>query len=510
MPCRGRSYSAIPCVKYELRSGELAKLLDVEGDLTLVSEACLGTPHTTEHVVARNRKTAPCQDGAASPRSVFVRYDIAAIIIKPEDLGAARALQTAYLENLSIPTTSLATYQGALLATLGICESTFAIPWTRLADHIGRKPVIAVTLLAQLLGNLALGFCTQRWQAFVCMIVIGVANGNVAVMRTIVAEMVTAKEHQAKAFSFTPMASAAGTLLGSLSGGWLSDWPTFLLPSLLEETGRAKLGYEKVSLASQKDLDDEDSIPSIELDDAQKKDLDLDETPSIDEESQATAPTSIRTRYLRTLHNPFIYLNALTALHSVGSDNMLPLLLQYPSARPTTTSSLTSIFTSAYGYGTTPRFTGLLFSAACLSAMAVSSVIYPRLAKTKSHLRILTYTLLAYPAVYFVFPFTLLPTSQLVSLGLLTDLFLLKGGLFICALQASMICLTNAAAKEDVALAHGVNFTLGGLGRGVGSAVFGGLFEVGLRVGAIVVPFWGLAALSAGVAAGSLVMKGLR
>ncbi|KAF2168611.1 hypothetical protein M409DRAFT_53259 [Zasmidium cellare ATCC 36951] len=436
-----------------------------------------------------------------------------------------------YLENLSIPTTSIATYQGAFLATLGICESTFAIPWTRLADRIGRKPVIVATLITQLLGNLALGFCTQTWQAFACMIVIGISNGNVAVMRAIVAEMVTAKEHQARAFSFTPMASAAGTLLGSLSGGWLSGvrlgsgWPVFVLPTLvsaivflpavgsaifmLEETGRVKLGYEKVSLSASKDIDDEEDSDSIELDDAQKKDPDLEDQrrPSTHEDRQ---PPTNRTTFFQIVRNPFIWLNALVALHSVGSDNMLPLVLQYPSSRPTTTSPLTSLFTTTYGYGTTPRFTGLLFSAACVSAMVVSSTIYPRLAKTKSHSKILLGTLLAYPLIYFTFPFTLLPTSQLLSLSTLTLLFLLKGGVFICALQASMICLTNSVEKENVALAHGVNFTLGGLGRGLGSALVGGLFEIGLRWGAIVVPFWGLAAISGGIALGSLVVKGLR
>lgn len=271
-----------------------------------------------------------------------------------------------------------------------------------------------------------------------------------------------------------------------------------------------KLGYERVSFERSKEIDDDDDDSSIELGEVSKKDQAIDDEDEslIDEERQSSEPPlPNRAKYLHIVRNPFIWLNALTALHSVGSDNMLPLILQYPSAEPSSTTSLASIFTSAYGYGTSPRFTGLLFSAACVTAMAVSSMIYPRLAKTKSHFQLLSYTLLAYPAIYFAFPFTLLPTSQLLSLGLLTVLFLLKGGVFICALQASMICLTNSVEKENVALAHGVNFTLGGLGRGLGSAVVGSLFEAGLRFGAVVAPFWGLAAISGGVLLGSWAFK---
>lgn len=250
-----------------------------------------------------------------------------------------------------------------------------------------------------------------------------------------------------------------------------------------------KLGYEKLAPGTENGTDDDSSI---ELDPNLKEDIDI----TIDPERQAPAPKS---GLLSILRNPFIWLNALTALHSVGSDNMLPLLLQYPAAPATIPPSL---FHMAHGFGTTPRFTGLLYSIACLSAMAVSSFIYPALAKTKSHTQILGLMLAAYPAIYFGFPFTLLPTSQTLSLGLLTLLFLFKGGIFVCALQASMILLTNSVQKESVALAHGVNFMMGGLGRGLGSALVGALFEWGFRVGSIVVPFWSLAVGSVSVVVG--------
>ena len=119
----------------------------------------------------------------------------------------------------------------------------------------------------------------------------------------------------------------------------------------------------------------------------------------------------IKTDYdaARIIFNRFIWLNALTAFHSIGSDNMLPVLLQTPSTAKIARSPPTaqSIFHIAYGYGTDPGFTGLLFSVACIFAIFISMVVYPRLAKTKSHLDILRFALLAYPVLYLLYPFTL-------------------------------------------------------------------------------------------------------
>lgn len=47
----------------------------------------------------------------------------------------------------------------------------------------------------------------------------GLLNGNVSAIRTMVAEMVVERSHQAKAFSAMPFMWNAGNIIGPLVGG---------------------------------------------------------------------------------------------------------------------------------------------------------------------------------------------------------------------------------------------------------------------------------------------------
>jgi MFS family permease len=67
-----------------------------------------------------------------------------------------------------------------------------------------------------LFANLSLGFCTSIYQVYICVVLIGAANGNIALLRTLVADIVS-KDMQARAFSFLPTATALATILGKIT-----------------------------------------------------------------------------------------------------------------------------------------------------------------------------------------------------------------------------------------------------------------------------------------------------
>jgi MFS family permease len=68
-------------------------------------------------------------------------------------------------------------------------------------------------------ATLAFGFSTTFTQALIARISAGLLNGNVGVIRTMVAEMVVERSHQARAFSVMPFVWSAGSILGPVLGG---------------------------------------------------------------------------------------------------------------------------------------------------------------------------------------------------------------------------------------------------------------------------------------------------
>lgn len=105
-------------------------------------------------------------------------------------------------------------------------SSRLGLPWGRLSDSWGRKPIILCGLLGTCAAMLVFGFSKSFTQALIARTAAGLLNGNVGVIRTMVAEMVVEKAHQARAFSVMPFVWSAGSILGPVLGG------AYTLPSL--------------------------------------------------------------------------------------------------------------------------------------------------------------------------------------------------------------------------------------------------------------------------------------
>jgi len=93
------------------------------------------------------------------------------------------------------------------------------LPWGRLSDSWGRKPIVLCGLLGTVAATLVFGFSKSYIQALLARTSAGLLNGNVGVIRTMVAEMVVERAHQAKAFSVMPVVWSAGSILGPVLGG---------------------------------------------------------------------------------------------------------------------------------------------------------------------------------------------------------------------------------------------------------------------------------------------------
>jgi MFS family permease len=98
------------------------------------------------------------------------------------------------------------------------------LPWGMLSDNYGRKPIVVYGILATIPATLMFGFSKSFALALIARTIAGLFNGNVSVIRTMVADSVVERSHQAKAFSVMPFIGNAGSILGPVIGGAYANY----------------------------------------------------------------------------------------------------------------------------------------------------------------------------------------------------------------------------------------------------------------------------------------------
>ena len=92
-------------------------------------------------------------------------------------------------------------YAGLLVSAYAVAEAITAMGWGVLSDRYGRKPVVLIGLGGVAISSLIFGLASTYWVALLARFVGGALNGNVAVMQTMVAEMVKNPEHERKSMN---------------------------------------------------------------------------------------------------------------------------------------------------------------------------------------------------------------------------------------------------------------------------------------------------------------------
>ncbi|KAI8058397.1 major facilitator superfamily domain-containing protein [Syncephalis plumigaleata] len=92
-------------------------------------------------------------------------------------------------------------YVGILASAFSIAQCISGVPWGWLSDRIGRRPVVLMGLLATTICTVAFGFSpSYRW-ALISRILAGLCNGNVAVLKSMLAE-ISDKTNQGKIIDY--------------------------------------------------------------------------------------------------------------------------------------------------------------------------------------------------------------------------------------------------------------------------------------------------------------------
>jgi MFS family permease len=114
-------------------------------------------------------------------------------------------------------------WTGTAAAIFSLAEFVTAIPWGLLSDRMGRKPVRLIGLFCTMMTSLLWGFASSLPMALLFRALSGGCNGNVGIVRTMVAELCPWKELQPRAFSIMPVVYTIGTVVGPAIGGTLAN-----------------------------------------------------------------------------------------------------------------------------------------------------------------------------------------------------------------------------------------------------------------------------------------------
>ncbi|TVU27107.1 hypothetical protein EJB05_29687, partial [Eragrostis curvula] len=113
-------------------------------------------------------------------------------------------------------------YAGFLGASYMIGRGFASIFWGIVADRIGRKPVIAISIFSVIIFNTLFGLSVKYWMAITTRLLLGALNGILAPIKAYSIE-VCRDEHQALGLSIVSTAWGLGVIIGPAIGGYLAQ-----------------------------------------------------------------------------------------------------------------------------------------------------------------------------------------------------------------------------------------------------------------------------------------------
>ncbi|TVT99580.1 hypothetical protein EJB05_55008, partial [Eragrostis curvula] len=135
-------------------------------------------------------------------------------------------------------------YAGFLGASYMIGRGFASIFWGIVADRIGRKPVIAISIFSVIIFNTLFGLSVKYWMAITTRLLLGALNGILAPIKAYSIE-VCRDEHQALGLSIVSTAWGLGVIIGPAIGGYLAQ-PVKQYPHLFHE--KSAFGRQKMTL----------------------------------------------------------------------------------------------------------------------------------------------------------------------------------------------------------------------------------------------------------------------
>ena len=119
-------------------------------------------------------------------------------------------------------------WSGAIESLFSLTQMCLMIPWGWLADRVGRKPVLVLSLVGVSLATASFGLSERLSTLVIFRCLAGVFAGTIVTIRTMISEIST-KETQARAFSFFAFSNNLGIFIGPVLGRYVRGILTLLL-----------------------------------------------------------------------------------------------------------------------------------------------------------------------------------------------------------------------------------------------------------------------------------------
>ncbi|EYE94399.1 MFS transporter [Aspergillus ruber CBS 135680] len=440
------------------------------------------------------------------------------------------------VEHMGIPKNEIAKWVGITSAVSAISQCAMAVPWGTASDYIGRKPTILTGLMFTMIFSLVFGFSQNMATLLWARALLGLMNGNVGIIRTMVAEMVPEKELQPRAFSVMPLVWTIGTIFGPAFGGSLARpaekhpsifggsefWEKypFLLPNLasacLFVVGIATgFLFLRETLQSRRDKRDYGLLVgqvltrpctsrrktvNSEAGDDERTALLGEDGDNGQTDRQPKQKPAGRTSWREVFSTQSVLVlmaYGMLAMHNMAFDSLLPVFLHFPEQELDGNPDVQLPFKFIGGFGVDSQTIGLFYTLIGIFGMFVQFFFFPTIAKRYGVLNITKLVYLIFPIVYFVTPFTALVPSAFRNYVVFL-LMLTKLSASIFSFPCCTILLTNSASSLNIlGTLNGVGTSVSALGRAVGPAVAGATFSFGVKRGYVIIPWWTLTVMAA-------------
>lgn len=125
-------------------------------------------------------------------------------------------------ENGHLADADVGFYSGLIESLFSLTQMLVMLFWGRVADRVGRKPVLVSSLVGVSIATACFGLARSIPQMVVFRCAAGVFSGTIVTIRTMIAEHSTPRT-QARSFSWFAFAGNLGIFVGPLIGGALAD-----------------------------------------------------------------------------------------------------------------------------------------------------------------------------------------------------------------------------------------------------------------------------------------------
>ncbi|KAL4922754.1 major facilitator superfamily domain-containing protein [Aspergillus aurantiobrunneus] len=437
------------------------------------------------------------------------------------------------IESVGVPASDVAKWAGLTTAIASFSQAAMAVYWGMASDRFGRKPIILLGLTANMVFSLAFGLSKSLAMLISCRGMIGFMNGNVGIIRTMVAEMIQDKELQPQAFSIMPMVWTIGSIFGPSFGGslarpadkypevfgnsrFLKVYP-FILPNIvcavffiigistgylfLHETLLAKQGHRDSGIvlgqiltrsctgrrrrASQKMPDDE-RTPLLGERQPTTKSPQTQAGPKQHSWKDVLSPQSVLILLTYTL----------MSVHTMAFESLLPVFLHTPSQPLQDNPDVQLPFKFVGGFGMDSQRIGVFYTITGIVGIVMQFYVFPASARRFGVLNCVKVSAAVFPLIYFLTPYIALVPESMRSVTI-CFLILSKLTATIFNFPGITILLTNSAGSIDIlGTLNGVATSVSAIGRAAGPALLGPIFSLGVRMGFIIIPWWLLSFLS--------------